>query len=86
MLKPKSPAVKPTKTAKPVKKVAEAKPKVKLGRPPGKTAADGVQITLRLSKAQLALITRIAKTQGLARASYIKQAVLLKIAADQKVG
>lgn len=44
---------------------------------------DGVQITLRLSKEQLQRLTRMAKRQGIARASYIKRAVFLQLEGDE---
>lgn len=44
----------------------------------------GVQITLRMSKEQLARITAISKRQGIPRASYIKRAVFLQLEADEK--
>lgn len=44
---------------------------------------DGVQITLRLSRDQLERLTRMAKRQGIARASYIKRAVFLQLEGDE---
>lgn len=44
----------------------------------------GIQISLRMSKEQLARITAIAKRQGIPRASYIKRAVFLQLEADEK--
>lgn len=44
---------------------------------------DSVQITLRMSRADLARLTATAKRQGLARASYIKRAVFLQLAGDE---
>ncbi|GIZ54071.1 ribbon-helix-helix protein, CopG family [Noviherbaspirillum aridicola] len=44
-----------------------------------------VQITLRIGKEQLARLTAAAKRQGIPRASYIKRAIALQLAADEKV-
>lgn len=44
---------------------------------------EGVQITLRMSKEQLERITKIAKRQGIPRASYIKRAVFIQLEADE---
>src|SRR3712207_6182895 len=41
-----------------------------------------VQITLRISKEQLARVTAVAKRQGIPRASYIKRAIALQLEAD----
>jgi predicted DNA binding CopG/RHH family protein len=56
------------------------------GAKPGKAGAsedDGVQITLRLSKEQLARLSNVAKRQGIPRASYIKRAVFVQLEADE---
>jgi len=42
-----------------------------------------VQITLRMSRADLARLTATAKRQGIARASYIKRAVFLQLEGDE---
>lgn len=44
---------------------------------------DSVQITLRMSRADLERLTATAKRQGIARASYIKRAVFLQLAGDE---
>lgn len=44
---------------------------------------DGVQITLRMSKEQLARITAVSKRQGIPRASYIKRAVFIQLEVDE---
>lgn len=45
---------------------------------------EGVQISLRMSREQLDRITTIAKRQGIPRASYIKRAVFLQVAMDER--
>lgn len=45
---------------------------------------ENVQITLRMSKEQLDRITRVAKRQGIPRASYIKRSVFIQLEADEK--
>jgi predicted DNA binding CopG/RHH family protein len=45
---------------------------------------EGVQITLRMSKEQLERITKIAKRQGIPRASYIKRAVFIQLETDEQ--
>lgn len=52
-------------------------------RAPKAAEDDGVQITLRLSRDQLERLTRMAKRQGIARASYIKRAVFLQLEEDE---
>jgi hypothetical protein len=52
-------------------------------REPKAAEDDGVQITLRLSRDQLERLTRMAKRQGIARASYIKRAVFLQLEGDE---
>lgn len=44
---------------------------------------DSVQITLRMSRADLERLTATAKRQGIARASYIKRAVFLQLVGDE---
>jgi predicted DNA binding CopG/RHH family protein len=56
---------------------------VKPAREPKASEDDGVQITLRLSREQLERLTRMAKRQGIARASYIKRAVFLQLEGDE---
>ena len=46
---------------------------------------ENVQITLRMSKEQLDRITRIAKRQGIPRASYIKRSVFIQLEVDEKL-
>ena len=48
------------------------------------TEKDSVQITLRLTKAQLERLTRIADRQGIPRAGYIKRAAFIQLDADEK--
>lgn len=45
---------------------------------------DSVQITLRLSREQLARLTQVAKRQGIPRASYIKRSVFIQLEADEQ--
>lgn len=45
----------------------------------------GVQITLRINKAQLDRVTAAAKRQGIPRASYIKRAIALQLEADNRL-
>lgn len=45
---------------------------------------EDVQITLRFKKEQLDRVTAIAKRQGIPRASYIKRAIAVQLAADEK--
>lgn len=45
---------------------------------------ESVQITLRLSRAQLARIGTMAKRQGVPRASYIKRSVFVQLEADEQ--
>lgn len=58
------------------------------GAPDGKRAgaADdkGVQITLRMQKAQLEKVTAVAKRQGIPRASYIKRAIAIQLEQDDR--
>lgn len=42
------------------------------------------QITLRIAKDQLARLTEMAEKQGIPRASYIKRAIALQLAQDEK--
>lgn len=58
-------------------------PKVVTVREVKASEDDGVQITLRLSREQLARLTSMAKRQGIARASYIKRAVFLQLEGDE---
>ena len=44
---------------------------------------EGVQITLRLDKMQLERLTKMAKRQGIPRASYIKRAVFIQLETDE---
>jgi predicted DNA binding CopG/RHH family protein len=44
----------------------------------------GVQITLRINSGQLAKVTAAAKRQGIPRASYIKRAIAMQLAIDEK--
>ena len=44
----------------------------------------GVQITLRINPDQLARVTAAAKRQGIPRASYIKRAIAMQLAIDEK--
>lgn len=44
---------------------------------------DSVQITLRMSREQLARLTEVAKRQGIPRASYIKRSVFIQLEADE---
>ena len=55
----------------------------KPAREPKAAEEDGVQITLRLSRTDLARLTRMAKRQGIARASYIKRAVFMQLERDE---
>ena len=54
-----------------------------------KSAADmsgnglSVQLTIRVLRTHLDEITAIAESQGITRASYIKQAIALKVNADK---
>jgi predicted DNA binding CopG/RHH family protein len=48
------------------------------------TDEESVQITLRMSKEQLERITKIAKRQGIPRASYIKRSVFIQLEEDEK--
>ena len=59
------------------------KPAPKPAREAKASEDDGVQITLRLSRDQLERLTRMAKRQGIARASYIKRAVFLQLEGDE---
>jgi predicted DNA binding CopG/RHH family protein len=43
-----------------------------------------VQITLRMSRDQLERISRIAKRQGIPRASYIKRSVFIQLEGDER--
>lgn len=45
---------------------------------------ESVQITLRLSRAQLERIGKVAKRQGIPRASYIKRSVFVQLEADEQ--
>ncbi len=58
------------------------------GAPDGKHATPdddkGVQITLRMQKAQLEKVTAVAKRQGIPRASYIKRAIAIQLETDEK--
>jgi hypothetical protein len=54
------------------------------GAKPGKPDnEESVQITLRLSRAQLERIGKVAKRQGIPRASYIKRSVFVQLEADE---
>lgn len=46
---------------------------------------ESVQITLRLSREQLERLTKVAKRQGIPRASYIKRSVFIQLEADEQV-
>jgi hypothetical protein len=51
----------------------------------GKPDDEGsVQITLRMSRDQLERISRIAKRQGIPRASYIKRSVFIQLEGDER--
>ena len=58
------------------------------GTKPGKSDKPGdegsVQITLRMSRDQLERISRIAKRQGIPRASYIKRSVFIQLETDEQ--
>ena len=55
------------------------------GTKPGKPDDEGsVQITLRMSRDQLERISRIAKRQGIPRASYIKRSVFIQLETDER--
>jgi hypothetical protein len=55
------------------------------GGKPGKPDNEGsVQITLRMSRDQLERISRIAKRQGIPRASYIKRSVFIQLETDEQ--
>lgn len=55
------------------------------GAKPGKPDDEGsVQITLRMSRDQLERISRIAKRQGIPRASYIKRSVFIQLETDER--
>ena len=43
-----------------------------------------VQITLRMNREQLERIGRVAKRQGIPRASYIKRSVFIQLEADEQ--
>lgn len=45
---------------------------------------ESVQITLRLSREQLERLTKVAKRQGIPRASYIKRSVFIQLEADEQ--
>ena len=55
------------------------------GAKPDKPDDEGsVQITLRMSRDQLERISRIAKRQGIPRASYIKRSVFIQLETDEQ--
>lgn len=56
------------------------------GAKPAARPADeeSVQITLRLSREQLERIGKVAKRQGIPRASYIKRSVFVQLEADEQ--
>ncbi len=55
------------------------------GAKPGKLDDESsVQITLRMSRDQLERINRIAKRQGIPRASYIKRSVFIQLEEDER--
>jgi predicted DNA binding CopG/RHH family protein len=45
---------------------------------------ESVQITLRMTRDQLDRISRIAKRQGIPRASYIKRSVFIQLEEDEQ--
>lgn len=74
--KPVSEAAKPA-----LSKFIEAAPD---GAASGNSVEEGsVQITLRMTRNQLERISKIAKRQGVPRASYIKRAVFIQLEMDE---
>lgn len=75
--KPASAAAKPA-----LNKFIEAAPD---GAAPAKSDEEGsVQITLRMTRDQLERISKVAKRQGIPRASYIKRSVFVQLEEDEQ--
>ena len=72
---------KPTTATSPaLNKFIEAAPD---GATPQKSDEESVQITLRMTRDQLERISKVAKRQGIPRASYIKRSVFIQLEADE---
>lgn len=52
-------------------------------RPVAQDNEASVQITLRMTRDQLERISKVAKRQGIPRASYIKRSVFIQLEADE---
>ena len=74
------------------KPVSEAQPALKKfieAAPDGAASANlieegNVQITLRMTRDQLERISKMAKRQGIPRASYIKRSVFIQLETDEE--
>ncbi len=72
---------KPTAATSPaLNKFIEAAPD---GTTPQKSDEESVQITLRMTRDQLERISKVAKRQGIPRASYIKRSVFIQLETDE---
>lgn len=53
-------------------------------KPVAQDYEESVQITLRMTRDQLERISKIAKRQGIPRASYIKRSVFIQLETDEQ--